>query len=66
MKVVKEAIYMSIFGASLFMVSCGKNNNDNQGQDTTSVEDSINAPEQDGIDTEMDSVVSPDTIMPAP
>ena len=64
MKIVKEAVYMSIFGASICMASCGKNNNQNETQ-TETMHDSINAPEQDGIDTEVDSLVSPDTVVPA-
>ena len=63
MKIVKEAIFMSIFGASLCLASCGKNNNQNEGGTVDPVEDTI---EQDGLDTEMDSLVSPDTVMPAP
>ena len=64
MKVVKEAIYMSIFGVSLCMASCGKNNNQSEGA-TDTVQDTISTTEQDGIKTEMDSLVSPDTIVPA-
>lgn len=65
MKTVEQAIYMSIFGAVLCMASCGRNNNRGEGA-ADSVEDTINAPERDKIDTEMDSLVSPDTVMPAP
>lgn len=64
MKIVKEAVYMSIFGASMCLGSCGKNNNQNEVQ-TETIQDSINPSEQDGIDTEMDSLVSPDTVVPA-
>lgn len=63
MKTVKQAIYMSIFSAVLCIVSCGKNNNRSE-ESADSAEDSINA--RDKIDTEMDSLVSPDTVMPAP
>ena len=65
MKIVKEAIYLSIFGVSVCLASCGKNNNQNEETTTESVQDSINAVERDGMETEMDSVVSRDTVMPA-
>ncbi|MHA3787622.1 hypothetical protein ACX0HA_05365 [Flavobacterium hauense] len=64
MKIVKEAIYASIFGAGVCMASCGKNNN--EGHSTEYTSDSISVSHKDGIDTEMDSIVSPDTVMPAP
>ena len=64
MKIIKEAVYMSIFGASICMASCGNNNNQNETQ-TETMHDSINPSEQDGIDTEVDSLVSPDTVVPA-
>lgn len=64
MKVVKEAIYMSIFGAGVCLASCGKDNSQKE-ETTESSYDSINAVERDGIETEMDSVVSRDTVMPA-
>lgn len=64
MKIVKEAVYASIFGAGLCLVSCGKNNNESQPSEN--ITDTINVTHKDGIDTEMDSLVSPDTVMPAP
>jgi hypothetical protein len=63
MKIVKEAVYMSIFGASMCLASCGKDNK-NETQ-TENMQDSINTPEKDGVDTEIDSLVSRDTVMPA-
>lgn len=56
MKIVKEAVYASIFGAGVCPGSCGKKNNlDGFSSETIG----------DGISTEMDLVVFRDTIMPA-
>lgn len=52
---------MSIFGTSLCLTACGKSNNQND--NITTEQDSMTAKP---IETEMDSVVSPDTVMPAP
>jgi hypothetical protein len=57
MRIVKEAVYTSIFGVSVCQESCGKNNNNQH-------ESSSGTPE-DGITSEMDSVESQHTIMPA-
>jgi len=60
MKIVKEAVYASIFGAGVCLASCGKNNNEDT---ATPVEDN-NRTEQVN-ETEMDSLVSTDTVVPA-
>jgi hypothetical protein len=62
MRVVKEAIYASILGAGVCLASCGRNNNQNEG---TADQSGNNTTEQVN-ETEMDSLVSPDTVMPAP
>lgn len=58
---IKSAVYMSILGTSMCLTAC---NNTNKQEDNTKPTETINT--ADPIDTEMDSVVSPDTIMPAP
>lgn len=59
MKIVKEAVYVSIFGTSVCLESCAKGNN----QDKLSLEtnDSNNIQQKDGTITEIDSVSSGDT-----
>ncbi|ALM48599.1 hypothetical protein AMR72_06655 [Flavobacterium psychrophilum] len=58
---VKNAVYMSMFGTSLCLTACGKTNNRDE---NNSNKDSVSTTQP--IETEMDSVVSSDTIMPAP
>lgn len=64
MRIVKEAVYMSIFGASVCLASCGKNNN--QSETSTEIIEDTNKISKDGIDTEVDSVASSDTVFAAP
>ena len=52
MKVVRNAIYMSIFGASLCLASCGRNNNQSEG-----AADPMEEPEMT-TEMEQDTVVS--------
>lgn len=65
MKVVKEAIYMSILGTSICLTACGRNNNQSEGA-ADPVENNMEQSRQEAIETETDSLVSPDTVMPAP
>ena len=59
MRIVKQAVYVSIFGTSVCLESCVKGSN----QDKLSLDanDSINIHQKDGTDTETDSVSSGDT-----
>lgn len=60
MKTIRKTAGALIIAGLLCFASCGKNNNG--GEDSADTVDT----QSNAIDTEMDSLVSPDTIMPAP
>lgn len=64
MKNVKTTAGIFLLIGLLCIASCGKNNNGSEGS-ADPAKDTVTT-ESNAIDTEMDSVVSPDTIMPAP
>ena len=64
MKTIRKTVGALMIAGLLCFASCGKNNNGNEGA-ADSLKDTVGT-QSNAIDTEMDSVVSPDTIMPAP
>ncbi len=60
---IKTTICVLLLSTGAVLSSCGKSSDAKKNEAELNTG---NETETDGIDTEMDSVVSPDTIMPAP